>query len=64
MDLGTQIVKAGFNQRRKTLRNALKSFSLENELVTTDLLQKRAEELSVEDFIIITKVCQKKQPNL
>ena len=27
-----QIVKAGFNQRRKTLRNALKSFSLENEL--------------------------------
>ena len=56
-----QIVKTGFNQRRKTLRNALKPFSLENELVTTDLLQKRAEELSVEDFIIITKVCQKKQ---
>ncbi len=56
-----QIVKAGFNQRRKTLRNALKSFSLEDELITTNLLQKRAEELSVEDFIIITKVCQKKQ---
>ena len=56
-----QIVKTGFNQRRKTLRNALKSFSLEDELITTNLLQKRAEELSVEDFIIITKVCQKKQ---
>ena len=56
-----QIVKAGFNQRRKTLRNALKSFSLENTLAHTELLQKRAEELSVEDFIIITKVCQKKQ---
>ena len=56
-----QIVKAGFNQRRKTLRNALKSFSLEKELAHTELLQKRAEELSVEDFIIITKVCQKKQ---
>ena len=56
-----QIVKAGFNQRRKTLRNALKSFSLEDELIRTNLLQKRAEELSVEDFIIITKVCQKKQ---
>ena len=55
-----QIVKAGFNQRRKTLRNALKSFSLENELVTADLLQKRAEELSVEDFITITLICQKK----
>ena len=56
-----QIVKTGFNQRRKTLRNALKSFSLENALAHTELLQKRAEELSVEDFIIITKVCQKKQ---
>ena len=55
-----QIVKAGFNQRRKTLRNALKSFSLENELVAADLLQKRAEELSVEDFITITLMCQKK----
>ena len=55
-----QIVKAGFNQRRKTLRNALKSFSLENELSHTDLLKKRAEELSVDEFVIITKVCQKK----
>ena len=56
-----QIVKTGFNLRRKTLRNALKSFSLEKELSHTELLQKRAEELSVEDFITITKVCQKKQ---
>ncbi|MBC8265496.1 MAG: 16S rRNA (adenine(1518)-N(6)/adenine(1519)-N(6))-dimethyltransferase RsmA [Flavobacteriales bacterium] len=56
-----QIVKAGFNQKRKTLRNALKSFSLESELAHTDLLQKRAEELSVEDFIIITKICQNKE---
>jgi len=55
-----QIVKAGFNQRRKTLRNALKFFSLEKELQATDLLQRRAEELSVEDFITITLACQKK----
>ena len=55
-----QIVKASFNQRRKTLRNALKSFSLEKELETADLLQKRAEELSVEDFITITLACQEK----
>lgn len=55
-----RLVKAGFNQRRKTLKNALKSFSLEKELETTNLLQKRAEELSVEDFIIITLACQKK----
>jgi len=60
VQLFKRVVKAGFNQRRKTLRNALKSFSLEKELKTTDLLQKRAEELSVEDFIIITLACQKK----
>ena len=56
-----QIVKVGFNQRRKTLRNALKSFSLESELAHTDLLKKRAEQLSVEDFITITKICQNKE---
>lgn len=55
-----QIVKVGFNQRRKTLRNALKSFSLENELTLADLLPKRAEELSVKDWITITLACQKK----
>ncbi len=54
-----RIVKAGFNQRRKTLKNALKIFYLREELKTTDLLKKRAEELSVEDFIKITLECQK-----
>jgi len=55
-----KIVKIGFNQRRKTLRNALKSFSLENELALEDLLPKRAEELSVQNWITITLACQKK----
>tara|TARA_B100000902_G_scaffold201890_1_gene192433 strand:- start:49803 stop:50567 length:765 start_codon:yes stop_codon:yes gene_type:complete len=55
-----RIVKEAFNKRRKTLRNALKTFSLENQPELTNLLQKRAEELSVEDFIFITKICQKK----
>tara|TARA_A100001037_G_scaffold146039_1_gene131893 strand:+ start:889 stop:1659 length:771 start_codon:yes stop_codon:yes gene_type:complete len=56
-----QIVKAGFNQRRKTLRNALKSFSLKDDLRIERLMQKRAEELSVEDWIAITLACQKNQ---
>ena len=55
-----RIVKEAFNKRRKTLRNALKIFSLENQPELTNLLQKRAEELSVEEFIFITKICQKK----
>lgn len=56
-----QIVKAGFNQRRKTLRNALKSFSLKDDLRIERLMQKRAEELSVEDWVAITLACQKNQ---
>lgn len=53
-----RIVKAGYNQRRKTLRNALKSFSLNTNHETDELLQKRAEQLDVEDFITITKNVQ------
>jgi 16S rRNA (adenine1518-N6/adenine1519-N6)-dimethyltransferase len=49
-----QVVKAGFNQRRKTLRNALKPFTLINQKEITDLLTLRAEQLSVDDFINLT----------
>ena len=49
-----RVVKAGFNQRRKTLRNALKPFTLRNESEIADLLPLRAEQLSVDNFI---KLC-------
>jgi 16S rRNA (adenine1518-N6/adenine1519-N6)-dimethyltransferase len=51
------IVKAAFNQRRKTLRNALKKigYSIENEYAN-----KRAEQLSVKDFIKLTQLLEKK----
>ena len=49
-----QVVKAGFNQRRKTLRNALKPFTLKDESELQDLLHLRAEQLSVDDFIKLT----------
>lgn len=54
-----QIVKAGFNQRRKTLRNALSSFDLQsynNFDSIQHLMSMRAEQLSVEDFVMIAKV--------
>ena len=54
-----QIVKAGYNQRRKTLKNALKAFSLISSPEVNELLKKRAEELDVEDFITLTKNVQK-----
>jgi len=47
-----KVVKAAFNQRRKTLRNAIKPFLADKDTTEIDeMLAKRAEQLSVEDFI-------------
>ena len=56
--LFVQVVKAGFNQRRKTLRNALRSAGLPVETVAPDTLAKRAEQLSVDQFISLTNTIQ------
>ena len=53
-----QIVKAGFNQRRKTLRNSIKAFKLKAEFADNMYLSKRAEELSVQDFIALTNMME------
>jgi len=49
-----RIIKATFNQRRKTLRNGLNPFTLINKKEIADLLHLRPEQLSVDDFIKIT----------
>ena len=49
-----QIVKSAYNQRRKTLNNALKGFMIINKKEITSLLTLRAEQLSVDDFINLT----------
>jgi 16S rRNA (adenine1518-N6/adenine1519-N6)-dimethyltransferase len=54
-DLFFRVVKTAFNQRRKTLRNALKIFKTEPVERLSGLLDKRAEQLSVTDFIFLTK---------
>jgi 16S rRNA (adenine1518-N6/adenine1519-N6)-dimethyltransferase len=46
-------VKTAFNQRRKTLRNAVKSL-FEAAILTDELFNKRAEQLSVEQFAALT----------
>lgn len=45
------MVKTAFNQRRKTLRNALKPLGKDLSAIPSEILDKRAEQLSVEDFI-------------
>jgi 16S rRNA (adenine1518-N6/adenine1519-N6)-dimethyltransferase len=53
-----QVVKTGFNQRRKTLRNALKNLELTAEVIALPILDKRAEQLSVDDFIKLTRLIE------
>ena len=49
-----QVVKAGFGQRRKKLKNALKKFTNLDDSNLNETLSKRAEELSVFEFIVLT----------
>lgn len=54
-----KVVKGGFGTRRKTLRNSLKSFNLTEEFKSHPILDKRAEQLDVADFIFLTQEIQK-----
>lgn len=51
-----RVVKQAFQMRRKTLRNALKPLNLPPDDSLQQLLNKRAEQLSVEDFVFITQI--------
>jgi 16S rRNA (adenine1518-N6/adenine1519-N6)-dimethyltransferase len=49
-----KVVKQGFQNRRKTLRNALKPLNLPAHIAALPVMDKRAEQLSVEQFISLT----------
>jgi len=52
------VVKTGFKQRRKTLRNSLKAI-LQGNVVDHEFMSLRPEQLSVEQFIELTAVLEK-----
>jgi len=52
------VVKQAFNQRRKTLRNSLKSL-LKPEDLGNELLNKRPEQLGVSEFVYLTNMLSK-----
>lgn len=58
-----KIVKAGFNQRRKTLRNALREM-ISPEIMDNLVFNKRAEQLNVPEFVALTQLIgnHKKNP--
>ncbi len=49
------VVKTAFNQRRKTLRNSLKSLPFPPGITTAKIWSLRPETLSVSDFVALTK---------
>lgn len=49
------VVKTAFNQRRKTLRNSLKSLQIPESMKEDPILSLRPEQLDVNDFIYITQ---------
>lgn len=50
------LVKTGFNQRRKTLRNSLKSMLPENADTSHEIFSKRPEQLDLDAFIKLTRM--------
>ncbi len=58
-----KVVKAGFGNRRKTLRNCLKPFNLPAEFNTHPILNLRAEQLDVADFIFLTQTIDASRGN-
>ena len=54
-----RVVKQGFQNRRKTLRNALKTLNLPEYLREDEQLDLRAERLSVDDFVTLTQKIEK-----
>jgi 16S rRNA (adenine1518-N6/adenine1519-N6)-dimethyltransferase len=54
-ELLLNVIKHGFNQRRKTLRNALSLYKQHFDKIEPQWLDKRAEQLSYQDFIMLAK---------
>ncbi len=50
-----KVVKTAFNQRRKTIRNSLKTLNLSDKLREDAIFAKRPEQLSVQEFISLTQ---------
>jgi 16S rRNA (adenine1518-N6/adenine1519-N6)-dimethyltransferase len=50
-----RVVKAGFNQRRKTLRNAVSAVMPKDKMDDHIYFEKRAEQLTVADFVALTQ---------
>ena len=51
-----KVVKTSFQQRRKTLRNSLKTFNLSDNIKEDVIFGRRPETLSVDEFVLLTNI--------
>ena len=59
-----QVVKTAFNQRRKQMRNSLQTLAGKgNPILEDPIFTKRPEQLSVEEFVEVTKMIDKTLPD-
>ena len=56
-----KVVKTAFQQRRKTIRNSLKTLNLSDNLREDSIFDKRPEQLTVNEFINLTQLIEKDQ---
>ena len=54
----TQVVKLSFNQRRKMMRNSLKSIVTDAELFSHDYMTKRPEQMKLEDYYTLANLIE------
>ncbi len=59
LKLFRQIVKLAFSQRRKMLRNTMKSILGNHEVLATDIFKERPEQLSVQEFVMLANLVEK-----
>lgn len=55
-----KVVKAAFNQRRKTMRNSLKELVADKNLLTSEIFNLRPEQISVSQFQSLSNLIQNK----
>ena len=56
MEIFSQVVALAFQQRRKTLRNSLRSMARRPEVLQEEIFNKRPEQLSVAEFVRLTNL--------
>ena len=55
LQLLDRIIKLGFQQRRKKLKNSLKKLDIEENILEDSIFESRPEQLTIEEFVKLTK---------